>query len=422
MKRRVVVYADGPDGPLPDPGRIAGDGPVEVYLGWVVRTPPWLEPGVELADGVSVTTLMAGPGLRRAVADGRVRSVPTRLSAVPGLLAGRLRPDVAVVGAVEPRSPSAPASASASAPGGWRLVGSPGWAMAAVEAATEVIVERWALPAGAGLGSPAVGLGSPAAGLGSPAVGGGRRPLVVGAPLPAERITGIVERSEPPDAPPIGSTSPAHSAIGRLVAGLVPEGATIQWGPGAVGAAVVGALDQPVRVRSGLVTDELVELDRRGLLVGAATAAYVWGGPDLADMVDARRLILRPVEWTHDLTAISATERFVAINTALQVGLDGSVNIETAGGRIVSGPGGHPDFAAAASRSPGGLSIVALPSVVGGHPTIVVRPEVVSTPGCDVDVVVTEHGVADLRNATPAERAERIRAVADPAWREGLAG
>ena len=371
----LLVMADGPDGPLPDPGDVAdlaGLGEAEVLLGWVVREPPWLG-----AARFPVTTLMPGPGTRSALASGTVRAVPARLSAFPGLLAGRLRPAVAVVGAYE-------------TPQGWRLAHSPGFSQAAVRNAAKVVVERWE--------------GTPPAGL--PALG--------------TRVDGVVDRVEPRDPLPANHPRPEHRVIGRLVASLVPEGATIQWGPGVVGACVVAALEQPVAVWSGLVTDELVDLRRAGLVAGPATAAYLWGGDDLRQMVDDGDLVLRGVEATHDLTAISRIERFVAINTALQVGLDGSANVEVAGGRVVSGAGGHPDFSVGASRSPGGLSIVALPSTARGRSTIVAAPEVVTTCRNDVDIVVTEFGVADLRGASVPERAERIIGVASPEFREGL--
>jgi acyl-CoA hydrolase len=182
-----------------------------------------------------------------------------------------------------------------------------------------------------------------------------------------------------------------------------------------VGSAVVEALDRPVAVRSGLVGPELAGLAFRGLLAGKAEAAYVWGGTEVWDLVEARE-----VAYTHDISALSALERFVAVNTALQVGLDGAANVEVAGGRVVSGPGGHPDFAAGASRSPGGLSIVALPSTAGGRAPLDARPEVVSTPRSDVDVVVTEHGVADLRGLSDRERADALISVAAPEHREAL--
>jgi acyl-CoA hydrolase len=385
------VYADGPDGPLPDPevvARAAGldAAEVEVLLGWVVREPPWLA-----TSALALSTFMVGPGTRAAAGAGRLRVVPSRLSALPGLLAGRLRPVVAVVGAHE-------------RPGGWRLARSPGWAAAAARSALGVVVERWPAPAPAWA-----------------------------APLEG-RVVGVIDRVDPPDPPPGDESAPAGGAggsttaraarlarLGGLVAGLIPDGATIQWGPGSVGAAVVSAIERPVRVRSGLVTTELVGLARRGLLAGRADAAYAWGGTELWEMVDHGQLVLRGIEEIHDLSAISSLARMVAINTALQVGLDGSVNVEvTAGGRVVAGPGGHPDFAAGASRSADGLSVVALESTAGGRSTIVARPEVVSTPRSDVDVVVTEHGVADLRDLDASERAARLIAVAAPEHREAL--
>jgi len=102
------------------------------------------------------------------------------------------------------------------------------------------------------------------------------------------------------------------------------------------------------------------------------------------------------------------------VNSALEVGLDGAVNVERLDGRPVAGIGGHADFCAAATRSAGGLSIVALTATRRGRSTIVPVVEAVSTPGSDVDVVVTEHGVADLRGADEAERRRRLIAIAAP--------
>lgn len=375
VRRPLVVMADGPDAPLPDPAVVAsaaGLDDAEILLGWVVREPEWVA-----NTPFPVTTFLTGPGTRAAVASGRVRASHTRLSAVPGLMAGRMKPAVAVVGAHE-------------SPAGWSLAHSPGFVRSAVSNAEKVIVERWPGPARPGFPS-------------------------LDAPVHA-----VIDRSDPHDPLPSGAAGAEHRRIGELVASLVPEDATIQWGPGVVGASVVSALRVPVRVRSGLVTDELVSLDAKGLLIAPAEAAYVWGGEGLQAMIADERLLLRDVAVTHDLTAISRIERFVAINTALQVGLDGCANVEVVKGRVVAGAGGHPDFCAGASRSPGGMSIVALQSTSGGTSTIVAQPDAVTTPRTDVDVVVTEHGIADLRGATPAERRELIIGVAAPQFREAL--
>jgi acyl-CoA hydrolase len=176
-----------------------------------------------------------------------------------------------------------------------------------------------------------------------------------------------------------------------------------------------------VSVASGLVTDGLIGLEARGLLRGRAECAYIWGGEGLQDMIADGLLRVVPIERTHDLSRLSRINRFVSINTALQVGLDGSVNVERVGGRLIAGAGGHPDFCAAAARSCGGLSVIALASTNHTASTIVPHPVTVSTPRSDIDVVVTEHGIADLRGVDDAERARRLLAVASPEHRDELA-
>lgn len=323
---------------------------------------------------------MAGYALGLAVADGRLRYLPVRLSAVPRLLGDCIVPDVAVVSAVRR--------------GGDLVFGSSvGWGPALVRAARSVIVEID--EDGLDLGGP------PVAGPISATVA---RPARFG-PVPLPRKPADVDRR-----------------VGRQVASLLPREATLQVGPGGIADAILESLEQPVRIASGLVSDAVAGLDERGLLIGRAEAGYAWGGAPLKRLADAGKLVLLPIEQTHDLTAISARDRFVACNTALEVGLDGSVNVEIAGGRRIAGIGGHADFATAAARSPGGMSIIALRSTTNsGRSTIVPQVAVVSTPRCDVDVVVTEHGVADLRGVDDAERAERLIAVAAPEHRHELA-
>jgi acyl-CoA hydrolase len=170
------------------------------------------------------------------------------------------------------------------------------------------------------------------------------------------------------------------------------------------------------------VSDAVANLDDRGLLLGVATAAYAWGGQPLSRLATRGKLTLKPIEQTHDLTRLSALDRFVGCNTALQVGLDGAVNVERVSGRWVAGIGGHADFCTAAARSAHGLSIIALRSTTRkGASTIVPSVEVVSTPRCDVDLVVTEYGVADLRAASDEEKVQRLIEVAAPSYRRGLA-
>jgi acyl-CoA hydrolase len=372
----LAVYADGPDAPVVPPETVAAHAGEEagVALGWTITAPPWLDrlrrPPI---------CFMAGYGLSPAIAAGRARPFPVRISAVAPLLAGRLRPSVAVVaGRPDGR--------------GFRFVSGVGWAAAACRAAGAVVVEVW--PDAPALDSPAI---------------------------PGDVVATAERGAAPPDPPPAPKVGGAERRIGELVAAMVPDGATVQWGPGTIGAAAVRALDRPVRVLSGLVTDELVGLSARGLLQGVAEATYMWGGGELKALAGAGAVRLRPVEETHDPHRLAATPRFVAINTAVEVGLDGATNVERVGGRLVAGPGGHADYCEAASRSVGGLSIVALRATRGERSSIVVRPEVVTTARTDVDVVVTEYGVADLREADDATRAQRLISVAAPDHRDRLA-
>ena len=169
------------------------------------------------------------------------------------------------------------------------------------------------------------------------------------------------------------------------------------------------------------MTDTLVGLHHRGLLLDRAETTYAWGGDLLAALSAAGRLRLLPSDQTHDIDRLAAFEQFTAVNSALEVGLDGAVNVEVLDGRPVSGIGGHADFCAAAARSDGGLSIVALTSTRRGRSAIVPAVEKVSTPAADVHLVVTEHGVADLRGVDDSERRRRLAAIAAPEFRDQLA-
>jgi acyl-CoA hydrolase len=120
---------------------------------------------------------------------------------------------------------------------------------------------------------------------------------------------------------------------------------------------------------------------------------------------------------------LAAIERFVSVNTALQVDLAGNVNAEVLRGRQISGPGGGPDFVEGAARSPGGMRIVALPSASrdGTSSRIVERVEAATIPGAMIDAVVTECGVARLAGLTQAARMEALIGLAHPDHQPGLA-
>ena len=168
----------------------------------------------------------------------------------------------------------------------------------------------------------------------------------------------------------------------------------------------------PVAIDSGLLPESVVSLAGRGLLIGDPVATYLAGGPRLYEWADGRP-VLHPIEYTHDLGRLSAGP-FIAVNTAVEIDVDGQVNVEGTPSAVLGGIGGHADYAAAAARSVGGLSIIAVTTRHNGNPTLVSRlSRPVSTPSHDVDIVVTERGQADLRGLSRPERHNALKPSGD---------
>lgn len=224
-------------------------------------------------------------------------------------------------------------------------------------------------------------------------------------------------------------------AIAAHVAALVPDGATIQFGVGGTPDAVLAALGDKhdLGIHSGLISDAVVDLVEAGVVTNArkpidagltVTGAIV-GTERLYRWAHRNRsLLMRPLSYTHSPQVLSAFDTFFALNAALEVDLGGQINAETINGAYIGAVGGQGAFARAGAAAPHGRSIIALPSTAadGAISRIVTRlgDGVTSTPRADADLVVTEHGVADLRGATLRQRAERLIAVAEPAHREAL--
>jgi acetyl-CoA hydrolase len=200
-----------------------------------------------------------------------------------------------------------------------------------------------------------------------------------------------------------------EAAIARAAAALVPDGATVEFGIGALPDAVCSALGghKDLAIHSGTVGDGVVDLLRRGV-AREVDAAMLVGTRKLYDFArDNPAIRLRSCEYTHSPRVLETLKRFVAINSAVEVDLTGQVNGEVARGSYVGAVGGAPDFIRAGNQSPGGLSIIVVPAA-----RVVERLSgPVSVPRSDAGVVVTEHGAADLRGCTLAERERRMRKI-----------
>jgi acyl-CoA hydrolase len=201
---------------------------------------------------------------------------------------------------------------------------------------------------------------------------------------------------------------PGNDALADAVLRFVPEGARLQYGPGQLGTALLRRTAVPLRIDTGLLTDAVVDMDKRGMLIDIPSATYLFGTEELYDWADGKP-ILRGIDYTHDLTRLSSGVPFVAVNTAIEIDPYGQINVEGRGEKVVGGIGGHPDYCAAARMSHGGLSIIAVPSTVNGHSPRVERlSRPASTPAHDVDLIVTETGYADLRGADWPQRRRLI--------------
>lgn len=266
-------------------------------------------------------------------------------------------------------------------------------------------------------------------------------PCVLGAPWPADIAIGTqVEVDEPlMQAAPVRADA-IDLQIARHVAALVPDGACLQVGIGAMPSAVLAALagHRRLGVHSGMLTDALHRLVVAGAIDHSckprgsrhAVVGSVYGSDALYRFSHLNpAVVLHPPAHTHGAAVIAELPDFLALNSAIEVDLLGQMNAETvsaeAGLRYLGGIGGLNDFVRGARAAPRGQAIVALPSRTrpgaAGRARIVAQLSGPATVAAiDADIVVTEHGVARLRDASLGERVRRMLALAEPEDRAAL--
>jgi len=215
----------------------------------------------------------------------------------------------------------------------------------------------------------------------------------------------VVPSSRPPVVLVQGAPKEADLRIARRAAELVPDGATLECGLGALPTAVVAALKgrRGLRYHSGLICDPAADLE-----LESCTGGTLMGTPRLFEWARENPTVrLRSSDITHGASVLAGIERFVAINSAVEADLTGQVNGEVARGSYVGAVGGALDFVRAANQSPGGLSIVVLPA----SRVVEKLSGPASLPRSEAALFVTEHGAADLRGCSLAERERRMRRI-----------
>ena len=254
-------------------------------------------------------------------------------------------------------------------------------------------------------------------------------------PLDISRVDYIVRSSRPPLEHSSRDPSAVDKRIARQVAELVPEGAVIQMGIGAMPGAILDALHGHRRLglHSGMVSDAVVDLIKSGAVTNetkpfdrdASVTGTLLGTRKLYDFAHRNpALRLVPLSKTHNVELLARIDAFVSLNSAIEVDLSGQVNAEVAGGTYIGAVGGQVDYVRAARRSRGGKSIIALPATARGGKvsriTAALNDPVVTTARSDVDIVATEFGVVHLRGISLEERARRLIAIAHPDFRGAL--
>jgi 4-hydroxybutyrate CoA-transferase len=249
-------------------------------------------------------------------------------------------------------------------------------------------------------------------------------------------IGSIVEVSRPLCEQPETEITDLHRAIGRHVASLIEDGATLQLGIGGIPDAILPELldRKDLGIHTELVSDSVIPLIEAGVVNGSRKTlhprkvilGFVLGTKKLFDFVDNNPSFeFHPSSYTNNPALISRNDRMVAVNSALQVDLTGQVCADSIGTYFYSGIGGQVDFMRGASRSKGGKPIIALPSTAKGGSISRIAPMLepgagVVTSRGTVHYIVTEFGIAYLHGRTIRQRAEALIQIAHPKFREEL--
>jgi acyl-CoA hydrolase len=358
--------------------------------------PAWADPSH--AEAFRVANLFVGGAMRRYVGNDRVDYLPCFLSEIPALLRSGRRPLDAALLHVSPPDRH-----------GWCTLGtSVDVAKAAVDAAPILIAQI----------NP-------------------QMPRVLGdGMVHIDRFAAWVEVDDVLPEAHAGTPDEVELAIGRHVAGLIEDGATLQTGIGKIPDAVLAQLGnhRHLGIHSEMWSDGMLPLLESGAIDnsrkvkhrGRTVSGFVMGSRRLYDFIDDNPSVLQlDIGYVNDPSVIRQNPRVTAINSAVEVDLTGQVCADSIGSRIISGVGGQMDFIRGASLSEGGKPIIALPSRTRDGrsrlvPTLKAGAGVVTTRS-HVHWVVTEYGVADLYGRTLGERAKALIAVAHPDDREALA-
>ncbi len=369
---------------------------VEICQALTVGPADYVKP--ELQGHLRVNTMFISPNVRKAVHEGRADFTPVLLSEFPLLFKRKILPiDVALIHVSPPDEH------------GFCSFGiEVGLTKSVAESATTIIAEV-----------------------------NQQMPRTLGDSfIHVSRLTYLVPTDYELPELPMGAEgeSAIYQKIATYISELIPDGATMQMGIGAIPDAVLKHLfgKKDLGIHTEMFSDGVIDLvdagvvtnSRKTLHPGKIIAGFILGTKRLYKWVDDNPIIeLHPTEYVNDPFIIAQNDKMVAINSAIEVDLTGQVCADSIGHRLFSGVGGQLDFIYGSSRSKGGVPIIALPSTAKDISRIVatLKPGAgVVTTRNHVHYVVTEYGIADLYGKTIRQRAQELINIAHPQFREEL--
>ncbi len=250
------------------------------------------------------------------------------------------------------------------------------------------------------------------------------------------QVTALIESSDPVMEVGLPKIGPVQQAIGKYVADMIEDGSTLQIGYGGIPDAVVMQLSakHDLGIHTEMIGDGILSLIESGAvtnrkknyLPGKMVATFALGSRKLYQFMDRNpALEIHPVDFTNDPYLAGKNDKLVAINATLQIDLLGQCGSESLGHRPYSGTGGQSDFVRGANRSRGGKAFIVLPSTAKDDSITRIVPVLspgthVSTSKNDINYVVTEFGVAQLRGKSAKQRAQELISIAHPDFRAEL--